>query len=900
MSHYPRSTLPPPAAVILRDGTTAWLRPTRLEDADRLGILFSRASGESLWLRFFTAAKRLDRRDLERMVDIDGTARMTYVVTRGEGPTEQVLAVGNYVRLPRWDTAEVAFFVDDAFQGKGLGTLLLEHLAAHARQQGILTLVADVLPENQRMLGVFRKSGFEPHAEWDQGTVRVELPATSGEVARAQSEARERSATAASLTSFFKPQSVAVIGASRDPHAIGRMVFDQLLRAGFEGPVYPINPDARAVAGVRAVPSILDVPDEVDLAVIAVPAEQVLAVVDACARKRVHALLALSAGFAETGPEGRALQQELARKVRAHGLRLIGPNCMGLLNTDPQVRLNATFSPTFPPRGPVAISSQSGALGLAILEYAEQLGLGISMFVGVGNKADVSGNDLLQYWEEDPDTQLIILYLESFGNPRKFARIARRIARRKPILAVKSGRTTAGSRAARSHTAALAASDRAVDALFHQAGVIRADTLEELFDVATVLSNQPLPAGNRVALVTNAGGPGILCADACEAHGLLVPSLTPETVASLQQVAPTATALENPVDLAAFASPQHYEEVVRHVLKDPNVDALIAIFIPIGTAGEEEVARAIGAASGNSGKGKPVLACFLSGSGRPTVPSGSTTATAASRALPFYRFPESAARALARAVAYAEWRRRPLGQFPMPARTDAAAARAVVEEALRARGESWLRPDEATRLLSASGVPVASFALASTPEEASKVAEQLGFPVTVQAVFPHLTQESDGGTIALNLTSADAVRKACQSQLAQGHAPKEGFFIQQAPAGGAEVLVGVVDDPNFGPLIGFGLGGMAAEVLQDNVFRITPLTDTDAKDMVRTIRGLPLLQGYRGQPPADLEAIEDLLLRVSWLVETVPEIDGLDLNPVKVFEPGRGLIPLNVQVYVRP
>lgn len=899
-----RPILPSPAPVILRDGTTAWLRPVRPDDVDQLGALFNRASRESLWLRFFTSAKRVDQRDLERMVDIDGTARMTYIVTRGEGAEEQILAVGNYVRLPRWDTAEVAFFVDDAFQGKGLGTLLLEHLAAHARQQGILTLIADVLPENQRMLGVFRKSGFEPHVQWDQGTVRIELPATSGEVALAKSEARERSATAASLSPFFKPRSVAVIGAARDPRAIGRIVFERLLRAGFEGPVYPINPDARAVAAVRAFPSILEAPDEVDLAVIAVPAEQTLEVVDACARKRVHALLVLSAGFAEAGPEGRALQEELARKVRAHGLRLIGPNCIGLLNTDPRIRLNATISPTFPPRGPVAISSQSGALGMAILDYTEQLGLGISTFVGVGNKADVSGNDLLQYWEDDPDTQLIILYLESFGNPRKFARIARRVAYRKPILAVKSGRTTAGSRAARSHTAALAASDHAVDALFHQAGVIRADTLEELFDVASVLANQPLPAGNRVALVTNAGGPGILCADACEAYGLLLPSLAPETVESLQQVLPAGAAVENPVDLAASASPQHYENVVRHILHDPQVDALIAIFTPIGMIGGEEVVRAIqravAAVSESGGKDKPILTCVLSSQGLSIVPGNNITSTTTPRAIPSYRFPESAARALARAVAYAEWRRRPPGQFPVLAHTDAAAARAVVEEVLRVRRATWLRPDETARLLSASGIPIPPFAVAATPEEAGSAAMRIGFPVSVKALSSCLTRASDGGGVVRNLASSEAVQQACQRQLAQGNAPLEGFIVQQMPTEGAEVIIGVVDDPNFGPLIGFGLGGTVAEVLQDPVFRITPLTDADAQEMIQSIRGLPLLQGYRGQPPADLEAIEDLLLRISWLVEELPEIVEMGLNPVSVFEPGKGLAPLNVQVYVRP
>ncbi|MBX6377463.1 MAG: GNAT family N-acetyltransferase [Clostridia bacterium] len=919
-----RVALPPPAPVILRDGTTAWLRPARPDDVEKLNVLFSQASRESLWLRFFTPAVSIDRRYLERMADVDGVERMTYVVTRGEGEAEQVLAVGSYVRHPRWDTAEVAFFVADAHQGKGLGTLLLERIAEHARQQGILTLVADVLPENHRMLDVFRKSGFEPHVEWDRGVVRVELPATPGEVALARSEARERTATAASLAPFFRPRSVAVIGASRDRRSVGRMVLEKLLQTGFEGPVYPVNPHARAVASVRAYPSVLDVPDDVDLAVVAVPAERVPEVVDACARKRVRALVVLSAGFAEIGPEGRARQDDLVRKVRAHGMRLIGPNCMGILNTDPAVRLNATFSPVFPPRGRVAMSSQSGALGLAILDYAEQLGLGISMFVSVGNKADVSGNDLLQFWEEDPDTDLIILYLESFGNPRKFARIARRIARRKPILAVKSGRTAAGSRAARSHTAALAGSDRAVDALFHQAGVIRADTLEELFDVAAVLANQPLPAGNRVGIVTNAGGPGILCADACEANGLVLPSLAPETVDYLRRLLPPAASLANPVDMIASAPPEHYEGAVRQVLRDPNVDALIVIFIPTGAAEGNEVARAIRRAVASvyeeTGAEKPVLACFMSSHGLPAAlggngaaeaPSGTATRErvaaqqetppqrGATRPIPSFRFPESAARALAQAVRYADWRRRPPGQVPVLRGVDAGAARAVVEEALRARGEGWLRPEEAARLLAAAGIELPAFAVAATAEEAAAAAARIGFPVAVKAVAPGLTHKTDVGGVALHLSSAAAVRQACED-MRRRIGNLEGFLVQQMADDGTEVIVGVVDDPTFGPLIGFGLGGTAVEVLNDTAFRITPLTDADAREMVRSIRAFPLLQGYRGRPPADLEALEDLLLRVSWLVEEVPEIAEMDLNPVRVFGPGRGLAPVDVRVYVRP
>jgi acetyl coenzyme A synthetase (ADP forming)-like protein len=891
--------LPPPAPVILRDGTTAWLRPARPDDLERLKALFGRASRESLWLRFFTPRASVDPHLLAQMVENDGVQRMTYLVTRGEGEAEQVLAVGSYIRLPRWDTAEVAFFVDDAFQRKGLGTLLLERLAAHARANGVVQFVADVLPDNHQMLEVFRASGFTPRVEHDHGVVRVALPVTPDEAALAASEARDRTATAASLVPFFRPRAVAVIGASRDERAIGRLVLERLLQAKFEGPVYPVNPNARSVAAVRAYPSVLDVPDEVDLAVIAVPAARVPAVVEECARKRVRALVVLSAGFAETGAEGRARQDELVRTVRAHGMRMIGPNCMGILNTAPDVRLNATFAPMQPRRGRVAMSSQSGALGLAILAEAESLGIGLSMFVSVGNKADVSSNDLLQFWETDPDTNLIVLYVESFGNPRKFARIARRIGRVKPILAVKSGRTAAGSRAAQSHTAALAGSDRAVDALFRQAGVIRAGTLEELLDAATVLTNQPLPAGNRVAIVTNAGGPGILAADACESRALALPALTPATLAELRALLPPTAGLTNPVDMIASAGPDQYEAAVRAVLGDANVDSVIVIYTPAGMTSAEEVAAAIRRGVTTSGQDghKPVLACVISGRPPPAALGGD----GGGRPIPTFRFPEAAARALASVVQYAAWRGRPPGIVPELERFDAEAARNVVDKALAESGEGWLRPDAAARLLAAAGVPLPASEFVTTPEDAVEAAERIGFPVAVKVVSPKLTHKSDVGGVALNVATQDAVRAACERMrgLARPDVPIDGFLVQQMVAEGTEVIVGVVDDATFGPLLGFGLGGTAVEVLNDMAFRITPLTDADAAEMVRAIRAWPLLNGYRGRPPADVPAIEDLLLRVSRLVESVPQIAEMDLNPVMVYPAGQGIAVVDVRVAVR-
>jgi acetate---CoA ligase (ADP-forming) len=700
------------------------------------------------------------------------------------------------------------------------------------------------------------------------------------------------------LTPLFRPRSIAVIGASRD--SIGGRVLVSLLRGGFEGPVDPVHPREHAVASVRAYPSVLDVPDEVDLAVIAVPARVVPDVVEQCAQKGVRALVVLSAGFAETGAEGRALQDRVLRIVRDHEMRMVGPNCLGVVNTDPEVRLNAIFGRPLAARGRVAMSSQSGAMGLAIIDYADELGLGVSHFVSVGNKADISGNDLLEYWEHDPATNVIVLYLESFGNPRRFSRIARRVARQKPILAVKSGRGVAGSRAARSHTAALAGSDMATDALFHQSGVIRLDTLEELFDVAALLTNQPLPAGNRVAIITNAGGPAILCADACEANGLQLPTLSAATVEVLRGALPSAASLGNPVDMIASASPDQYELVARQVLLDPEIDALIAMNISVGEAGTEAFAAAVrkGAESAltASGVAKPVLSCLMA-AGKPSLALRAPDGTSGLGTIPSYRFPEAPARALAHAVRYKHWLDRPMSS-PRPLDgVDLSRARATVD-ASRARGAEWLSPDEAQTLMEATGIRKARQRTVSDARQAAEAAVEIGFPVGVKVVSREVLHKSDVGGVALDLQSADEVRAACEAMHASLGARIEGFLVQEQARQGREVLVGVVADPVFGPLVGFGLGGTVAEALHDTVFRLTPLTEFDAAEMVRSIRGHALLGAFLGQPPADLAALEELLLRVSWLADNV-EISEMDLNPVVVYPEGEGTIALDVRVAVR-
>lgn len=820
----PLVELPPPTPIILRDGTTAYLRPAQSDDAAKLAALFERASLESVWLRFFTASTHVSRREIDRMLNIDGVARMTYVVTRGEDAEEQILAIGNYVRLPRWDTAEVAFFVDDAYHGRGLGTVLLERLTAYAKQQHILTIVATVRPENRQMLEVFRQSGFEPHIAWDEGVMRVELPATPSEKARAQAEAREKIATAASLDPFFRPKSIAVIGICQQPHGLGRRVFEQLIRTGFSGPVYPVHPHARSIAAVRAFPSVAEIPDEIELAILAVPADQVLAEVDACAAKHVRVILVLSVGFEETGTEGLHRQNTLLKKVRTHGMRVVGPNCIGLLNTAPDISLNATALPNLAQPGRIAISTQSGALGVAALDYLQASALGVSMFVNVGNKADVSGNDLLQYWEEDPSTDLILLYLESFGNSRKFARIARRVARRKPIVAIKSGHSATGV-TRRDYDA------YATEALFRQAGVIRAETLEESFDIAALLTRQPLPAGNRVAVVTNTAGLAGLCVDAGEVHGLQFPALSPATVEACRGLLPRDVALDNPLNLRLEAQPEHYTAAVQHVLSDPNADAVIVLYVPIGNATQQELAevlsQTVSTAGAQTGRPKPVLGCFLH-QDKPLAVTGQGVASTTTK-LPLFRFPEAAARSLAHAVRYAAWQRRPLDEVSELSAVDTQAARRVIETALDGHGQAELSQRASHELLAAAGLFVSDAA-----------------------------EEADETT----------------------------------------VIIRVVEDASFGPLIGFGLSGAVAEVLHDRAFCITPLTRTDAQDLVRSIRGFGLLQ--RTHSAADLAALEDVLLRVSWLIEECPEISALELQPISVRTGSQGVVVRGGRVSIRP
>jgi acetyl coenzyme A synthetase (ADP forming)-like protein len=862
---------------VLRDGSTVHLRQARTADRDALVTFYESLSLQSRYFRFFGGIAQFGHvvdRWLERgslgLLAVQGDRIVGHAYYGAVGPRR----------------GEAGFAVGDEMQGRGLGTILVGQLAADAAAAGIEEFEATILAENHQMLDVFRDSGFPIRTLSGSGEIRIEFPTSLSAEARRRFEDRDRLSAMSALESFLRPHSIAVIGASRNPASIGGRVIANLVGTGFKGPLYPVNPAGGELLGLPVHRSVTEIPGQVELAVVVVPKEAVAAVARESAAKGVRSLVVISSGFSETGRKGAERQAELLEICRGSGMRLIGPNCMGIVNTDPRVLLNASFGPIFPPAGRVGFLSQSGALGLAVIDHAQALGIGLSSFVSVGNKADISGNDLLQYWEQDPATDVCVLYLESFGNPRKFARVARRVSRRKPIVAVKSGRSAAGARATSSHTGALlAASDVTVDALFGQAGVTRTDTLAELFDAVRLLANQPLPKGSRVAIVTNAGGPGIMCADTCEAGGLEVIELSAELRESLRGLLPAEASTLNPVDMIASATPAQYRAVIEAVAASGEVDALIVIFIPPLAVASHEVAAAIHAARVPGEL--TLLGVFMSSERvRDLDP------------IPTYTFPEDAARALSHAVRYGAWRTTPEGRLPDLAGIRADEAKVVLATAL-ASGAGWMDQPAVLRLLDCYGLSPVSSEIADSPAAAVRAAQRLGGPVALKALAPGLVHKTEAGAVRLGLKGRKAVRDAAETMagaLAQAGQPAVRFLVQEMAPSGVEMLVGVVNDPSFGPVVACGAGGTATELLRDVAVRITPLTVEDAHAMPRSLATFPLLDGYRGAPKLDVAGLEQLLLRVSELVESNQEIAELDLNPVIVHADGVAVVDARVRV----
>ncbi len=886
------TTLAYPADVVLRDGSTVRVRPVRPADREGILTMLRSLSPHSRELRFLSRATDLEA-EADRAVTCDGAGCFALVAITGLDA--HIVAHAGYWGRPG-ERAEVAFAVADEIQDRGIGTILLGQLSEMAERSGVGPFQAFVSPENARMIEVLRDSGLPVRTRSEPGWIAFEFPTSLSASALERYEQREAIAARNALRSFMEPRSVAVIGASRDRGTIGAEILHDIVEMGFTGPVYPVNPKATSVGSIRAYPSVLDVPGDVDLAVIVVPAPVVAAVARECAAKGVRALVVISAGFSEVGAVGALRQRELLEICRAAGMRLIGPNCMGILTTDPAVRLNATFAPRTPPPGRIGFLSQSGALGIAIMDHARERDLGISSFISAGNKADISGNDALQYWEADERTDVVLLYLESFGNPRKFARITRRLSRTKPIVAVKSGRSVAGYRATTSHTGALvASSDVTVDALFRDAGVIRTETLAELFDVAEILVAQPLPGGRSVAILTNAGGPAILCADACEARGLRVPALSADTQDRLRAFLPEEAAVAGPVDMIAAATADQYAKAIAAIAADETVDSLIVLFTPPLVTRADDVAVAIREAVRSLPRRIPVLSVFLSSEGVPAE------LRAGDVRVPSYAYPEDAARALAHVATYAERRARPAGSVPAfpDARRDEATS--ILARALE-RGGGWLDPRDVRSLFSAWGLPLVRTEIAASAEEAAHLAAAIGGPVALKAVAPGLVHKSDAGAVRLGLTPDEVRRVATEvaARLSETGTPASGYVVQPMAPAGIEMIVGVVNDQLFGPVLACGAGGTAAELLRDVRVHLTPVSDVDAREMVRSLATFPLLDGYRGAPKTDVAALEDVVLRVGAMADQHPEIVELDANPVIVSPRGATIVDARVRVAQPP
>jgi len=872
--------------IVLRDGSLVRVRPVNVEDHNLLKNFIENLSEKSLELR---SLNDLDSKKAVKKL-IPGKDQFALLALREE------MIIGHAIySIISPGRAEPAVVIVDEYQSQGLGTILLGQLTQAAVESGIMEFEASVDPENAPILQVIRELGFPTVLKSEPGSIHITFPASLLPDAVSRFEQREGIAAIAAMEKFFQPKGIAVIGASRDRGGISGELFRNILDAGFQGPVYPVNAKTDVVQSVVAYRSVLDCPGPVDLAFIVVPAKVVVPVAKECAQKGVQALVVISAGFAEADEAGALLQEELVEICREAGMRLIGPNCMGIVNTDPEVSLNGQFSPYKPNPGKIGFLSQSGALGIAIIDYANRLGLGMSTFVSVGNKADISGNDLIQYWEDDDNTNLILLYLESFGNPRKFSRIARRIGRKKPIIAVKGGRSTAGFRATQSHTGALvAASDVTVDALFRQTGVIRTDVLAEMFDVAALLTTQPIPKGNRVAIVTNAGGAGILAADACENRGLKVPELSSDTKSKLREFLSPAAGLGNPIDMVASATAIEYAKTLDVVSNDPGIDALIVIFIPPMAVQLEEVAAEILNAAKEIKGRIPIISTFMASHGTPEILSDGTTN------IPSYPFPEAAARALSRAVQYGEWLAKPEGNIVRFKNCRREVGVATIANALR-EGERWLTPKETERLLDCYGIPLVKTKHADTPEEAGRLSLDFDTKVALKAVAAGLVHKTDVGAVRLDLEGEKETKKAAEEMLSQLQAEgfKEiGYIIQEMVPSGVEMLVGVTHDPVFGPILGCGADGVLVELLKDVSVRITPLTDQDASEMIRSLKTFELLNGYRGGPRYDIEALEQLLLRVSGLVVDIHEIAELDLNPVILLPEGQGVSLVDARIRV--
>jgi acyl-CoA synthetase (NDP forming)/RimJ/RimL family protein N-acetyltransferase len=842
---------------LLTDGSTVRIRRAEPQDADAVRELHAAMSPDNAYLRFFSLSPVNAEREAERICREPEPGHVALIAWRDDTP----IGVASY-ELAGDSRAEVAFAVADEMHGRGVATLLLDHLVSIARQHHVRSFTAEVLPGNSAMLRVFADAGLPVRRHLDDGVVELDIPLPAGDADASLADyldavsRRESNSDVASLRHLLAPASVAVIGASRHPDSVGARILANIIGAGFAGAVYPVNPHAEKLQGLPCFASPAELPEAADLAVIAVPAPAVTGVAEECGRRGVRSLVVITSGLGEDGAR-------LLATCRRYGMRLVGPNCFGL--AVPGLGLDATFGRDHLLAGRAGLAVQSGGIGISISAHLSKLGIGVSSFVSVGDKFDVSGNDLLTWWERDERTTMAILYLESFGNPRKFARTARRVGQKLPVLTVVGGRSAAGQRAAQSHTAAAATPLVTREALFSQAGVIVTTSLGELTGTAAFLSGQALPSGSRVAIVSNAGGAGVLAADACGDNGLILAELTEATRQRLAGLLPGGATIANPADTTAAVSASVFRECLEAVAADDSVDAVIGVTAPTAMS---ELTEAIVSAA----VAKPLCAVTLDQQEDVRL-LGS---------VPSYAYPEGAAAALGQAARYSAWRRRPHGTVPALDGVRGTDARELVAEYLGRNPEGgWLPSALVRELLDFYQIPQVATVLAEPGEqEVLAAAAALAGPVVLKAEVPGLVHKTEAGAVKLGLRSEADVVFAYRDLAARFGAEMTGVLVQPMLSGGTEVLIGVAQEPVFGPLVVFGLGGVATEVLADHAARLTPLTDADARELIHGVHAARLLTGYRGQPPADLDALADVLLRVSRLADDLPEVAGLDLNPV--------------------
>jgi len=865
---------------LLADGTTLTIRHAGPGDYGPVKDLHDEMSPENLYFRFCSASSVAGEQEARRVCREPAGDHEALVGLLGA----ELIGVASYELIGDTGSAEVAFAVADRAHGRGIATLLLEHLVSLARARGVQVLIAEVLPENEPMMRVFGDAGLGVRRRYGDGMVEFSMPvppSTAVGQASAYLDAvadRERRADLASLRSLLAPASVAVIGTGRRPGSIGRGVLLQIRDAGFAGSLFGVSAHTADIEGIPCVPSVAALPEAPDLAVVAVRAAQVLEVARACGERGAKALMVITSGLTPEQSAG------LLRIARSAGMRLAGPASFGV--AVPGIGLEAIFSVHHPTAGKAGVVVQSGGLGAALIEHFSRLGIGISSFASVGDMLDVSGNDMLMWWEADSTTQLAVLYLESIGNPRGFARTARRVSAKLPVLTVHAGRSAPGQRAAASHTAAAAASLITRQALFDQAGIIAAPSFGELLDTAALLATQPVPAGRVVSILANGGGAGVLAADACTEAGLVVAAPGPATRSRLRKVLPPGSALDGPVDTTAGVTADAFREALRIVAGEDGVDAVIALVVRHAPADLVPVLTA-------GGLPVPVAAAVLDQPEAVRL----LRAGGAGPAVPAYAYPEAAARALARAARYGSWRSRPVGTVPEIPGLRVVEARSIIDAFLaRMPGGGWLSASEADDLLRCYGIPMVQFRRAQDVDAAVEAAAAMGGHVAIKADVPGVLHKSAAGAVELDLHGAGEVRSAMRRLQDKFAGRMSGVLIEPMVPGGTETIVGVVQEPVFGPVVVFGLGGVATRVLDDHVARLAPLTSADADDLIRSIRAAPMLFGHDGAPAADIGALRDILLRISQLADHLPQVVELDLNPVIARPDGATAVDARVRV----